>query len=229
MTIYKLSKSTYGTFLNCKRRFFYNLLGVEKIVDEKSQEIMNYGSDFHKLLNKYNESVIRKTDNEKILNNVKFKNLLKSHLNFDQEVLRKEGFVPIATEQLYETEILKGFIDAVYFNQEKYLIIDYKSVLNIKQDFEKYKMELTFYTLLFSKVKKIDIKLIKSGIEMFKQKSSDFNYFIMETDKNEVEILDEKLKQTNDFIKTHFKETDYEKSYINCNYCEFKEKCQMSK
>lgn len=186
---------------------------------------MDYGIDFHKLLNNYNKNIIKQENNEKVLNNTKFKELLKSHQKFEQEVLLKNNWKPIATEQLYENEFIKGFVDVIYSNDENYLIIDYKTVLNINKSFDKYKTELLFYGYLFSEVKGIDIIKIKSGIEMFKQNSSDFNYFLMEINKEELDKIKEDIKNTYDFIITHFKEEDYDKSYVGCDYCEFKDIC----
>ena len=230
MEEFLLSKSTYNLFESCNRKFYYNFLEFEKKFDEKSVEIMQYGTDFHKILEKMNKAKANNIIDE-IEVPAKFKKLVESYKRIEKE-LEGMGFnAPILFEETIIAGKIKGIIDVAYSNKDESIVIDYKTVLKMRSDVDKYKTEMMIYAYLFNSKYNVPYDKIKVGIEMFKQVDGDADLKIISFSEKDVAGVISKVEEAHNFISTHLEIDDYKKvseskTGMTCSYCEFYQICK---
>lgn len=229
----RVSKSSLNTFLQCQRKFYYSLLGTEL---EKTSPEMQYGTDFHKLLENYNNKMIKgdfqkeiKVDKEFLPTFNKYVEILGS--------LEKEGFKIISSEFPIGAEGFFGFIDALFYDEKekKYLILDFKTLTSSaydKANIEKYRLEINFYIYLLSHFKNADYRNILGGVVIFEQKGerAELKYINNDIDKyysniDEAKVMLEKLNKA-DGSPDEFPKVSEDKTDYACRYCSFYNMCR---
>ncbi len=222
---FKINKSKYILFNTCQRQFYYSLAKYPSEQSELSKKLMNYGIEFHNLMKEYNK-------NESINIPDKFKEILTMHKCITLTELNKQGYnKPILIEDKLMYGNINGIIDVAYNNGVSTLIIDYKTVLKLKDDFSKYKPELLIYAYLINKTYSTPYNQIKVGIEMIEQDTGLISYKLIDFKEEEIEKEIEKVNNDYNFIKTHNNINDYlkiskTKSSAICKYCDFYKVCK---
>lgn len=223
----KISKSSYLTFLDCRRKYYYSLMGYAY----EANEMMQYGLDFHKVLEDYNKNLMKGES---------YKCPKKFEDNFDayNKIISKlveAGYqsVPIASELKLISGILYGIIDCVFYHPSgKYLVIDYKTVGKIGGfDTEKYKPEMMLYAQLYATIKKIPIESISTGIIRFEQNGKGYDFNEIPVDLEYINNLLNDINKMDEFIKnstgdiSEFPKVDETKTCFSCRYCNYNKVC----
>ncbi len=222
---FKINKSTYNLFITCPRQFYYSYAKYPREQNELSKEIMKYGVDFHNLMKDYNQNNLIDIPD-------KFKELLIMHKSVVLTELIPKGYdKPLLVEGKLIHENINGIIDIALTNGDKNLIIDYKTVLKMKDNFIKYKPELLIYAYLLNKNYSIPYNQIEIGIEMIEQNTGLINFKMINFKEKDVEKEIENVKNIYTFIKTHNSINDYSKISKNktskiCQYCDFYKICK---
>jgi CRISPR/Cas system-associated exonuclease Cas4 (RecB family) len=230
----RISKSSLITFLSCKRKYYYDLLGYPM----KLTDALIYGTKFHELVNQYNESLIKGIEFSKRISE-EYRETFGAFKDGFLNQLYMDGYdkKPFLTEKLYEYGHFKGIIDAVYYSEikNKYLIIDYKTVPFLNHDRfdrDKYKLELYLYCYLFMNNKKINLENINVGISRFEQKTAKWDLNIIDMYNNEMEeALKEgenmyQLLENTDGNIADFPQVDVKKENKVCKYCNYYDICK---
>ncbi len=224
-----VSKSTFGTFNSCERKYYYSQLEF-KIVPNK---YMQYGLDFHVLLEKYNKIEI--SDYEKPQKTIKVPEKFK--VQFDNYIkiiskLKSEGWRIQATEIRLSYENITGIIDLVMAKENKYLIVDFKTIPRFNQfDASKYEPEMLIYSYLFEKSNNINTNNIELAIFRFEQEGENYDINYIENDVlkrhfwiESVNLMHEKITKSIGSIKD-FPKIDINNKGFVCKYCDFFDIC----
>ena len=224
---FKISKSMYNLFNSCNKQFYYSYANYPREINEISKEIMQFGTDYHNIMKLNNINQLKEIPD-------KFKPLMSIHNEMIIPEIQMYGFnhknVLLAEEKITYDNI-NGIIDVVFNGVNGNLIIDYKTVLSLKNDFSKYKPELLIYAYLLNKTKNIPYNEIKIGIEMVEQKTGLSKLQLIEF--NESDIINE-IKNVNEvynFIKNNkdiknYKKISEDKTNKICKYCDFYKICE---
>ena len=224
----KISKSSYLTYLDCKRKYYYSLVGYI----QETNEMMMYGLDFHKVLEDYNKKLMTGEDYKcpkKFESNFEAYNIMRG-------MLEEKGYqkVPVASELKLMSGDIYGIIDCVFYNPNgKYMVIDYKTVMKVgKFDSEKYKPEMMLYAFIYAANKNIELKSISTGIMRFEQNGTGFDFNEIPVDEDYINELITDIGRMDDFIKnssgdiSEFPMVDETKSSFSCRYCNYNKVCK---
>jgi len=228
----EVSKSSLGAFLQCKRRFYYSVLGYE----QEENEYMKYGTEFHELIEDYNNMLIKNQGD-----GFQFKVPSKYQGNFEGYKLalneiEKMGYnkIPYAAELPIVFDSLFGYIDVVFEGKDNhFLIIDLKTIPTFNEwDEGKYYQELYIYAYMFANTHKIPITNIEIGIIRFEQNGTkwdlnkiDINDALLELTLSLVNNMDNFLKTTNGSIEQFPKVDDNKNSFV-CKSCPYFKICK---
>jgi RecB family exonuclease len=223
----KLSKSSFGTFLECRRKFLYSKLGYPR----KENPIMQYGTDMHKILEKFNTQLLQATG-KKITIKAEFAGNFEAYNKFYNRLV-KEGYKIVASEQSITVGDITGIVDAIFTNGKEYIVIDFKTVTNASKTFDKnkYRQELLLYAYLVSTKYNIDITMASVGILRMQQKGKEFDINMIEFKTEEVSSLIFEINKVVDFLKnakgelSEFPVVDPTKSCFACQYCDYNSIC----
>ena len=227
----RVSKSSLNTFLECERKYYYN--NILKIQTPKN-EIVQYGFDFHAIVEQFNKHI---TDEIYVdINNVadKFKQpflqymiIIDNYYDEDYKLFASELTVKDETKNLY------GIIDIILKKDDKYIIIDLKTVVSFNEfKKEKYEREMVLYVYMLSKTQNIDISKIRTMLIRLQQNGElyDENEIIITEDLitkylNEADILNTKIKTSKGIIE-EFNMIDKSHNNFKCVYCPFLNICK---
>jgi CRISPR/Cas system-associated exonuclease Cas4 (RecB family) len=226
-----ISKSSLNTWLSCRRKFYYSLLGFPEIKNDR----MTYGLVFHDLLNKYNEQLMQGVE-KKIKIEAVYETPFNNYTNEILPTVEKSGYqkVPFASEMRVVFENMNGLIDVVFSDTsgKKFLICDYKTVEKIGEfEKEKYKLELYIYAFLFSKIRNIPLTDITTALIRFQQGGKKFDINFIETIPTEVEeavkSAEEMIKhlETSDGSIENFPKVSEDNNSYSCKYCDYRLDC----
>ena len=202
----RLSKSKILCFSQCPRKYY--LQNVEKVKVDKVPEALQKGIEVHSAVEYYNKN--GKWQSEII---DKYPDIAKNFIEFFK-VFGK----PIESElKIYNEQLgVVGVIDAVYLDNEKLLVLDYKT--GKKHPIKDYRFELAIYTKLYEDWKHITIhywgiNFLDAGVKL-----------IEAVDREEIEKALVKVKETREQIQDCEKTGNWEKceSYL-CNWCEYRQ------
>lgn len=227
----RISKSNFGTFSICQRKYYYDLLGFES----KATPEMKYGIEFHEILEKYNNKVIKDGLSAEIKVPDDYKQSFATFIKFLDRI-EQDGYerVPFAVEFPVKNGHLFGYIDAIFKKNDHYLIVDYKTVPELKDFYaDKYTTELAIYKYAFGKMLNIPFDRINVAIMRFEQHSDkgDFNYIeinevVMKEIINKTVEMYVHIQNSNGQIKD-FPQVSPTKQHWACRYCNYaKEICK---
>lgn len=220
-----LSKSTINLYLQCPLK--YKFVKVDKRMMPTSPQ-MQRGIDIHKKIEDFYKDV-KIHDDELIIQNKDddLNRFYEDEIKRAEAIIKKEKslqkyFYPIAQELYMEDDDLqlKGFVDAVFINpdDDKYIVIDWKTGKCNEKNLDSYRLELTVYKLLYEKMTGRQVGYW--GIYF-----SDEGKLFFEKAKLKYVEDNERLI---DYVRRSINEEKYEpKKNKYCNFCPFKEECEL--
>lgn len=228
----KISKSSFGVFNGCERKFYYNQLGFPWTTNE----IIEYGNEAHKILEKYNKGIMsNKKTSEKVPS--EFEPILGIYKGNTLPAIKALGYTELVGA---EVELFYGYyhgiIDALFKKKDKeeYLIVDFKTVVSLGSfNRDKYKNEMYIYLHLLNKARNIECDNINLAIARFRQKFYEGDFNIIEKDEKEfnsiltaVDKMNKKLYESSGNIKD-FPQVSPDKTNRLCQMpCEFYSICE---
>lgn len=216
-------------FESCNRKYYYSLLGYK----QEPNEIMDYGTEMHKILEKYNESLVKQKE---------FKTkippeYIKPFMSYKENILPKieklgYSLIPDAYEEYISLDNISGIIDVVFKSENehnKYLVADYKTVPYLSSfNSVKYMNDAYFYVHLWHKFKKIPIENCEFAIIRMQQKNFNCELNILELDYqvylNKIDSINSVINKINTStgdIKD-FPMVSINKDADACKYCDFR-------
>lgn len=228
----RVSKSSLATFLMCKRKYYYSLIGFK----EEPNKYMIYGTEFHDIVNKFNRKIIKENNFNESINigmNKTYKNNFDSYLNILKE-FNKEGYnlIPYASELPVNYDDIFGFIDIILHNNGKYLIIDMKTIPYFnKFSEEKYRQELYLYAWLFSKAYNVELSNINTALIRFEQNGSKYDINRVSIDNLQLEGVVLETYSMKEFIlnsrgeEKEFPKISKDKTSFVCKFCPYFKIC----
>ena len=249
-----LSPSSLNSYLNCPREFLYsNLLKIP--VFELSSQVLSYGLAFHKAMEltikqaketgSYPSKVqvyenFKKGLSLQKLDSVEKRNELQARGEKSIDELYFK-FTEISVSRIFATEFninlvpfgkhfLKGFVDRIEINSDgTYELYDYKtnsakskSSISDGGKYENYLNQLRFYKYAFEKMYP-DRKVSRAGLIFVEDYSKNYYTNLTEEDNK---IIEEKIS----YAYKNIEDLNFnpaEKSEKTCQYCAFKEFCEL--
>ncbi len=229
----RVSKSSLNTFLQCQRKYYYSLLGMES---EKETPEMIYGTEFHELLEDYNKELIKGNRQPKKNVDKKFLPTFQKYIQI-VDMLEKQGFKITAAELPVGMDGLFGYIDALFYNEKtnKYLIIDFKTLVSAaydKADIEKYRLEINIYTYILMHMKNLQYRDILGAIIIFEQSGERAELKYINNDGEKFDSAIEKAKKLLDKVMNsngspdEFPKVSETKSDSACFTCPYYNVCR---
>jgi len=166
----KMSKSKLNCFLQCPRRFFYDYLDDSmKRSEPEPDSPLQIGIDVHEIFEWYHLQADARNIKPPYRDSIrsilmrhplseKYSEFIENFINFNLELIASRGvpdYLPLAVEEeLYDAELdFHGIIDVVLEGEDGVILLDYKTGKKARPISE-YLLELTFYKILYEKVKK---------------------------------------------------------------------------
>lgn len=212
-----LNKSQANLFLQCPYK--WKKIYVDEIRSEPSPAQIR-GTRIHKKVEEFYQNP--KAD-------IEIKHFIKFELRRIKDMIKakkfnKKYFYPIFQElTLYNEKIgLKGTCDAVYINPEddKLIIIDWKSGKYYPNKFDDYRFELAVYSELVKHSGKIDEEPAYWGIYFIDQDK----LFFEKIDKKYIDKMYETMNQ----VRKEIDSGEYPpKKNQWCYFCQFKNECPL--
>ncbi len=229
----RVSKSSLNVFLQCQRKYYYSLLGIEP--EKETPEII-YGTQFHELLESYNKERIKGNKEIKQSVDKKFLPTFQKYIKIVDE-LEKQGFKITAAELPVGIDGLFGYIDALFYNEKtnKYLIIDFKTLVSEaynKADIEKYRLEINIYTYILMHMKNLQYRDILGAIIIFEQNGERAELKYINNDGEKFDSAVEKAKNLLDKVMNsngspdEFPKISETKSESVCMFCPYYNICR---
>lgn len=220
-----LSKSSINLYLQCpyKWKCIY-LDGIKSLPSPAQQRGIDIHSkieNFYKNIKVTGEKFLIKNDDEDL------KKFIDNENNRIIEIIKqnkslKTYFKPIFQElKLQNDKIgLKGIIDAVFINpdDDKLIVIDWKTGNFNKKDLDKYRLELVVYKLLLEHSDITDVEVGYWGIYF-----TDKNKLFFEPVSQEAE--NETLNKISEVRRNIEMKSFHPKKNFFCKWCQFKDKC----
>jgi len=222
-----LSKSGMNCFIQCPYK--WKRCYIDGVKSEASFA-MNRGTRIHNKIERFYKKQNIHENLDKI-NDVDLDKFIKFEYRRIKEMMRlnkldKKYFYPVYQElKLSSQEIgLKGIVDAVYINpeDEKLIVIDWKTGKYYPDKFDDYRFELTVYAELLKYSNRVSREIGYIGIYFTDQDK----LFFEELTQNHIDILHDKIKNIREKMEQYLLEDEYPKQEnMYCKYCQFKSEC----
>jgi len=223
-----ISKSKIKTYESCPLNFKWSYLD-KKIPDIPEAAVTKIGINIHDIFDKFydNINIEKVTENpyEYFVNSMKvlpqYQNIFNLFCMFQArrwiKTKDKTHFIPLLREKKIINNDEVGIIDAVFWDGNEYLVLDYKGSVNNPSNL---RFELNFYKKLVDESKILDKPIRYIASYGYK----DGSFFCEDIKDRSYNLM---LKKIENFKNIDFKNIEYPKMPgYHCSYCRYPKSCQ---
>ncbi len=223
----QISKSKIKTLENCKLLFKWQYID-HRVPDIPPANITKIGIDIHDIFNHFYDNIkileVPQNPYEYFVNSMKvlpqYQNIFNLFCKFQSRrwnlTENKEDFLPILKEHKINIDDMVGIIDATFYANKEYVVLDYKSSASNTTNL---RFELNFYAKLLSDSKILDRPVKYISAYGYK----DGTFFYEEINNRSYNTM---IKKVDNFRKNDWQNMEYPKKIgFYCSWCEYINSC----